>query len=108
MKFGEKGDGVMSSEAGGKGRLAPAGLAGWLASRFCNAKERLRRGHGRAPRLVVAERVTLGPRQTVALLEADGKRLVVAMSAEGAPAFFSLDERVRGVSRLESKARLSW
>ena len=38
------------------------------------------------PRLAVLERISLAPRQTLALIEADGQRLLVATSPEGTPA----------------------
>lgn len=60
------------------------GLAGWLLGR-------LRRGPRRSPRLALLERITLAPRQSLALVEAEGRRLLVATSPEGAPAFYALD-----------------
>jgi flagellar biogenesis protein FliO len=42
-------------------------------------------------RLAVVERVALAPRQSLVLVEAEGRRLLVAMSAEGAAAFYALD-----------------
>ncbi len=59
------------------------GLAAWLLSR-------LRRHAIKEPRLVVVERISLAPRQIVALIEADGQRLLVAISPDGAPVFFHL------------------
>lgn len=44
----------------------------------------------REPRLAVVERISLAPRQTVALIEADGQRLLVAIASDGAPAFYPL------------------
>jgi flagellar biogenesis protein FliO len=70
-------------------RSAVGGLAGWLLSWFPG---RLRRGQRRAPRLAVIERITLGPRQALVLVEAEGRRLLLATSPEGTPAFYSLDE----------------
>ena len=61
-----------------------SGLAGWLL-------ERLRRGPHQAPRLELLERITLAPRQSLALVEAEGRRLLVATSPEGAPVFYALD-----------------
>jgi Flagellar biosynthesis protein, FliO len=61
------------------------GLAGWLMRRL-RAKDRMQ------PRLLVLERVTLGPRQSLALVEADGSRILVAIAAEGGPAFFPLPD----------------
>ena len=44
------------------------------------------------PRLALVERITLAPRQSLALIEAEGRRILVATSAEGGPAFYPLDE----------------
>ena len=60
------------------------GLAGWLASLVT---QRRRPAH----RLELLERITLAPRQSLALIEAEGRRLLVATSAEGPPAFYNLD-----------------
>lgn len=79
------------------------GLAGWLLGR-------LRRGPRREPRLALLERITLGPRQSLSLIEADGRRVLVATSAEGAPAFHALDEgsapRKRTAARAKSGKRV--
>jgi hypothetical protein len=87
----------------GPGRIP--GLAGWLLGK-------LRRESAPGPRLVLRERITLAPRQTLALIEAEGRRFLVATSPEGAPAFYALDEHGRGrvVSRASatSSARVSW
>lgn len=42
-------------------------------------------------RLAVVERVALAPRQSLVLVEAEGRRLLVATSSEGAAAFYALD-----------------
>ncbi len=60
------------------------GLAGWLAALVT---ERRRPAH----RLELLERITLAPRQSLALIEAEGRRLLVATSAEGSPVFYNLD-----------------
>jgi flagellar biogenesis protein FliO len=82
-----------------------AGLAGWLLSR-------LRRSTQPKPRLALLERITLAPKQSLALVEADGRRFLVATSAEGAAAFYVLEERVhagqRGGSGRGRVARVSW
>jgi len=70
------------------GTNAPGGLAGWLL-------EKLRRGSRPRPRLALLERIALAPRQSLALVEADGRRLLVATSPEGAPAFYALDASAR-------------
>jgi flagellar biogenesis protein FliO len=80
----------MKQEAEG---IAPArapvgGLAGWLLGR-------LRVVRRPTPRLAVLERITLAPRQSLALVEADGRRFLVATSPEGAPAFYALDSAAR-------------
>jgi flagellar biogenesis protein FliO len=70
-------------------------LAGWLLNR-------LRAGTVRRPRLELLERIALAPRQSLALVETEGRRFLVATSPEGAPAFYALDERARPA------ARVSW
>lgn len=62
---------------------AKTGFAGWLLA--C-----LHRGAIQSPRLKLIERMNLAPRQTLSLIEADGERLLVAISPEGAPAFYPL------------------
>jgi hypothetical protein len=62
------------------------GLAGWLMKRW-------RKPQPGRPRLELLDRITLAPRQSLALVEAEGRRILVATSAEGAPAFFSLQEK---------------
>jgi hypothetical protein len=71
--------------------LAPQvrpGLGAWLLARF-------RRRALREPRLALVERISLAPRQIVALVEADGQRLLVATSSDGAPVFFPLKPAAR-------------
>jgi flagellar biogenesis protein FliO len=67
------------------------GLTGWLL-------ERLRLTRRTQPRLALLERIALAPRQSLALIEAEGRRFLVATSAEGAPAFYALDEPTRPAS----------
>jgi hypothetical protein len=83
-------------------RGLPGGLAGWLLSRM--------RGIRRAPaRLAVLERITLAPRQSLSLIEAEGRRFLVATSPEGTPAFYALDRESpsRQVGRGQSAERPS-
>lgn len=77
------------------------GVAGWLLARLSS--------HSRPqPGLVVRERITLAPRQTLSLVEADGRRLLIATSPEGTPAFYALDDS-RSIPRRGSRsARVSW
>ena len=60
------------------------GLAGRLASM-------LRRDPGTVPRLALIERIPLAPRQSLVLIEAEGRRFLLATSQEGAPTFYPLD-----------------
>lgn len=91
-------------------RPVVGGLAGWLL-------ERLRRGPHQAPRLALLERITLAPRQSLALVEAEGRRLLVATSPEGPPSFYALDgsqlsevpaPRRNAARRPEADRRGSW
>src|ERR1039457_3613555 len=87
-------------------------LLGWLRGRL--------QGTQRAPtRLALLERITIAPRQSLVLVEAEGRRFLVATSPEGGPAFYALDERSpqhNGVRQAASRlrgatpaaARLSW
>jgi len=88
----------------------PGGLTGWLVNRFLGrVAGRLRGARRDRPRLALLERIALAPRQTLALVEAEGRRFLVATSADGAPAFYALDERTRpgpGIGR--AAARVSW
>lgn len=85
---------------GGSGKndaRLPGGLAGWLLGRW-------RGGKRQAPRLKLVDRIALAPRQSVCLVEADGKKVLLATSADGAPAFFALDGD-RGARR---PRRVTW
>lgn len=85
-------------EGNGKGGSGmPGGWAGWLL-------RRLRRRKSEAPRLMLVERVALAPRQSVCLMEADGRRVLLATSVDGAPAFFALD----GERRARVPRRVTW
>jgi len=91
-------------------KTAPAGgVAGWLLGR-------LRASSRPQPKLELLERIALAPRQSLALVEAEGRRFLVATSPEGAPAFYALDERplpaVNGPNRqrgpVRAAVRVSW
>jgi|WetSurMetagenome_2_1015567.scaffolds.fasta_scaffold809056_2 flagellar biogenesis protein FliO len=60
------------------------GLAIWLL-------DRLRRSLPPQPRLALVERITLAPRHSLALVEAEGRRFLVATSQDSGPAFYALD-----------------
>jgi hypothetical protein len=77
----------------------PGGLAGRLLARW--------RGRvGAQARLALLERITLAPRQTLSLVEAEGKRFLIASSPEGAPAFYPLDRRT--TAGKQPARRISW
>jgi len=63
------------------GRLL-VGLLGWLGQRGCPRR-----------RLVVLERLSLAPRQTLWLVEAEGTRLLLASSVGGGLTFLELDRK---------------
>jgi hypothetical protein len=69
---------------GGSGGGLPGGWAGRLLRRWRGSKRA-------APRLKLVDQIALAPRQTLCLVEADGRRVLLATSADGAPAFFALD-----------------
>ncbi len=77
------------------------GVAGWLLARFH------REACGQ-PSLVLLERITLAPRQSLALIEADGHKLLVAIPPEGAPAFYALDCKARPCASSAARKRVSW
>jgi flagellar biogenesis protein FliO len=60
------------------------------------------------PRLVVLERVPLAQRQSLVLVQADGRRFLIAASAEGHSAFFPLDDRPAAESSLPSSGSARW
>jgi len=76
------------------------GLAGWLLAKL---QGRARR----QPRLEVIERISLAPRQTLALVEAEGRRFLVACSADSTPAFYPMGGRATR-SASTRMARISW
>ncbi len=66
---------------------AVRGSAGRLAGRIFE----LFRRKPAASRLALLERMGIAPRQSLVLVEADGHKLLIGLSAEAAPTFFSLD-----------------
>jgi flagellar biogenesis protein FliO len=93
-----------------------AGVGGWAGWLLCRLRAR---GHAR-PRLELVERIALAPRQSLSLVEAEGRRFLVVTSPEGSPAFYALDERplqrrgnavrIDGEARAAARlaARVSW
>ena len=77
------------------------GLAGWFLRRL--------RPHAHPrPSLALLERITLAPRQSLALVEAEGRRFLIATSAEGAPAFYALEYRAGRNVKAAARTRISW
>ena len=107
--------------AGGADKKA-GGAAGWAAGRAAGRADGwagwlLAKWHGRGraePRLALVERITLAPRQSLVLIEAEGRRILVATSAEGGPAFYPLDENASSRAyagangALHGRSRVSW
>jgi hypothetical protein len=99
----------MMKRNGNAMRMPIGGMAGWLM-------KRLRSGVHARPRMELVERITLAPRQTLALIEAEGRRFLVATSPEGAPAFYALDEHAQPALRkairpsgpAQAAVRVSW
>jgi hypothetical protein len=77
----------------------PGGLAGWLLARWRNRTRT-------QPRLELVERITLAPRQTLSLIEAEGQRILIASSPEGGPAFYPLGGAKPIANR--PSGRISW
>jgi len=75
------------------------GLGAWLLGK-------LRGSRRRAPRLALLERISLAPRQSLALIEAEGRRILVATSAEGGPAFYALDRELSPRAHAEASRPL--
>jgi hypothetical protein len=90
--------GAKQEKTGGPG--GPGGLAGWLLGR-------LSRRQKQQPRLQLIERITLAPRQSLSLVEAEGRRFLVACSADSTPAFFPIDGRAARAGA-RPLPRVSW
>ncbi len=72
----------------GRALLERGGFTGWIVKRIQSGAPG--RSRNRA-RLALVERIALAPRQSLVLVEADGRKILVATSPEGAPSFFPLD-----------------
>jgi len=107
----EKGTGMKRQTTDGakaaRAQRGGGGLVEWLLAR-------LRRSSQPEPRLALLERVTLAPRQSLALVEAEGRRFLVATSQEGGPAFYALDgeelpaSKARRTRRSSVAGRIAW
>lgn len=90
-----------------KEATAEAAPIGGLAGLLLKPLLRRLRGERRPqPRLELLERISLAPRQSLALVEAEGRRFLVATSVEGGPAFYALDGGSR--TTLRRAPRVSW
>lgn len=76
-------------------------LAVWLLSKLRRPRS------SREPRLALIERISLAPKQSLALVEAEGRRFLVASSADGAAAFYPIEDARQRPSRA-AKARIAW
>lgn len=76
---------------------SPGGWTGWFLSRLHHRRSQ-------RPRLELLERISLAPRQSLALVEAEGRRFLVATSAEGGPAFYPLDQEARSETDSEAQS----
>jgi flagellar biogenesis protein FliO len=79
---------VRNGDNPGSGSVPTGGWAGWLAAK-------LRKTARPQPRLRLLERIAIAPRQSLALVEAEGRRFLLATSADAAPAFYAIEEPAR-------------
>jgi flagellar biogenesis protein FliO len=80
------------------------GLTGWLISRLrkgAQAREQ------RKSRLALVDRISLAPRQSLALVEAEGRRFLIGTSQDGGPVFYALDGSSGAVGATASSTRPS-
>lgn len=94
---------VTTGAGGPTAQARRAMAAGWTG----RLVDWLRREHGARPRLALLEKISLAPKQSLSLVEADGRRFLVASSAEGTPAFYPLGSGST-VKRTARTARVSW
>jgi hypothetical protein len=76
--------GTQTSGSGSQKRILSArqGIGAWLWKRIHSVSTE--------PRLILVDRISIAPRQTLSLIEADGHTFLVATSSEGAPSFYPL------------------
>ena len=99
-------------------------LLGWLQGMWSG---RVQAAQAR-PRLAVLDRITLGPKQNVALVEVEGRRFLIATGPDGSPCFHALEQagqaltphlvrrsdqvgneaRVTSLDRAARAGRISW
>lgn len=103
----------MNTQRDNEGAFKPGngGRTLWLLDRlfsrlFAPLRQRLQERERNQPRLALLERIALAPRQSLALVEAEGRRFLVASSTEGGPVFYALDNKDRQVR--PRAPRVSW
>lgn len=75
------------------------GWVGWVLARLSRESRPQRR-------LSLLERVSLGPRQSLSLVDVDGRRFLIATGPDGPPAFQALD--TNETRRPAQPRRASW
>jgi hypothetical protein len=73
---------------------------------IANLKGGLRGPQRVKPRLALVERIALAPRQSLALVEAEGRKFLVATSHETGTTFYDLNDRPR--PSMPRARRFSW
>jgi hypothetical protein len=63
--------------------------------------ERIRRRSAMRSRMAVLEKISFAPRQSLALIEVDGERVLVGSSQDGSPQFY----RLNAISRSRTQKR---
>jgi flagellar biogenesis protein FliO len=85
-------------------------VGNWFARRLGVWVGRLAGGSRRRerpkPRLALVERVSLAPRQSLALVEAEGRKFLVATSHDSGTTFYALGESPRQAA--PRAQRVSW
>ncbi len=77
------------------------GIAAWLMSRLPSGAIQSER---RKKRLALLDRISLAPRQSLVLVEAEGRRFLVGTSTDGGPVFYALDGAESAVSQAITRA----
>ncbi len=90
------------------GRLLLEGMrAGWARCvRGLHIDIDIDRRRKRKPSLALLDRITLAPRQSLALVEAEGRRFLVATSVESGPVFYPLEGPSSGTPTSTARHRL--
>jgi flagellar biogenesis protein FliO len=92
---------VRKAEKGANAADETWSLALWLLGK-------LRRTRTSEPRMALIERISLAPKQSLALVEAEGRRFLVASSADGAATFYLIEDAVPKRTNRAAKARVAW